>query len=255
MQIHVARGEQQLGVFSPEEVRARLNSGQFLPTDYGWAEGQAQWTPLSQFPGLAAVAAAGAQMASTPGGKPATSGAAVASLVRSFLLVPILLTDSRDNLRTHCPQYQAVWRRAHRRQHGTDGIDPGYPTALIPSPSGCHCPAGVRFSSSQRTEVKAPANAKVIAVGCHDAVDNEGKYQPRLMNCFKPENRRLLGAHSWVNPVGFEYYGAGTKDNDPNPETTVFLVSKALSQKKNRVVVYGDSSGKVVRGMLELPPH
>src|SRR6187401_782980 len=100
MQIHVARGEQQLGVFSPEEVRARLNGGQLLPTDYGWAEGQAQWTPLSQFPGLpAAAVAAGAQMAHASaapaaGGRPATSGAAVASLVCGLfsLLVPIVLS-------------------------------------------------------------------------------------------------------------------------------------------------------------------
>src|SRR5688572_11187792 len=95
MQIHVARGEQQLGVFSPEEVRTRLNSGQLLPTDYGWAEGQAQWTPLSEFPGLPAGAAAGATMAYSAAapassGKPATSGAAIASLICGILGITIL---------------------------------------------------------------------------------------------------------------------------------------------------------------------
>ena len=103
------------------------------------------------------------------------------------------------------------------------------------------------------------SNAKEIAIGCRlYAVDNEGKYPATLDELFPKylENRDLLKCpFDKVNAVGFEYYGAGMKDNDPNPESTVFLVSKALSQKKNRVVVYADSSGKVVKNMLELPPH
>jgi hypothetical protein len=52
-------------------------------------------------------------------------------------------------------------------------------------------------------------------------------------------------------PIGFEYYGG--KDSDP--PTQVLLVSKALSMGKSRVVVYVDTSGRVVRDMPELPAH
>jgi hypothetical protein len=50
--IHVARGQNQLGQFSPQEVADGLQSGQFLPTDLGWVEGMSAWTPLSAFPDL-----------------------------------------------------------------------------------------------------------------------------------------------------------------------------------------------------------
>lgn len=53
MQIHVARAGKELGVFSTEEVRSRLASGEFLPTDHGWAAGQGDWRLLSAFPELA----------------------------------------------------------------------------------------------------------------------------------------------------------------------------------------------------------
>src|SRR5436190_4793332 len=103
MQIHVARGQQQLGVFSPEEVSARLASGELLPSDFGWAEGQADWIPLSSFPGLSVAPspvnrgpspagigapAAAARMAGPipePAGPPPTSAAAVASLICGLL--------------------------------------------------------------------------------------------------------------------------------------------------------------------------
>src|SRR4051812_4141209 len=96
MQIHVARGDQQLGVFSPEEVRAKLASREFQPSDLGWADGQAQWTPLASFPGLSAAAAPpGVPMsyppaAGTPGSPPPNSTAAVTSLVCGILAYTFL---------------------------------------------------------------------------------------------------------------------------------------------------------------------
>src|SRR5205085_1623185 len=42
-----------LGIFSEDDVRAGLGSGQFVPSDLGWREGMANWQPLSQFPELA----------------------------------------------------------------------------------------------------------------------------------------------------------------------------------------------------------
>ena len=49
MQIHVARHQQQLGVFAAEDVIAGLSSGRFLASDLAWREGMAAWTPLGDW--------------------------------------------------------------------------------------------------------------------------------------------------------------------------------------------------------------
>ena len=50
MQIHVARHQQQLGVFAVEEIVAGLSSGRFHASDLAWREGMAAWTPLGDWP-------------------------------------------------------------------------------------------------------------------------------------------------------------------------------------------------------------
>ena len=50
MEIHLARGATQLGIFGAEEVTAGLESGRFFPTDNAWRAGMAAWVPLSQWP-------------------------------------------------------------------------------------------------------------------------------------------------------------------------------------------------------------
>jgi hypothetical protein len=60
MQIHVARQQQQLGVFAPEDIVAGLASGRFLASDLAWREGMAAWTPLgdwAEFRGVGVPAA------------------------------------------------------------------------------------------------------------------------------------------------------------------------------------------------------
>jgi hypothetical protein len=52
--IHINRAGSNLGIFSEEDVRAGLRSGQFAASDLGWREGMANWQPLSQFPDFAA---------------------------------------------------------------------------------------------------------------------------------------------------------------------------------------------------------
>jgi hypothetical protein len=49
MQIHVARQQQQLGVFASEEILAGLTSGRFRASDLAWREGMAAWTPLGDW--------------------------------------------------------------------------------------------------------------------------------------------------------------------------------------------------------------
>jgi hypothetical protein len=49
MQIHVARHQQQLGVFAAEDIVNGLSSGRFLASDLAWREGMAAWTPLGDW--------------------------------------------------------------------------------------------------------------------------------------------------------------------------------------------------------------
>jgi hypothetical protein len=48
MKIHLNRGGQSLGQFSPEEVRAGLAEGKFLGSDLAWKDGMDSWKPLAE---------------------------------------------------------------------------------------------------------------------------------------------------------------------------------------------------------------
>jgi hypothetical protein len=71
MQIHVARQQQQLGVFAAEDIVAGLSSGRFHASDLAWREGMAAWTPLGDWPEFRGV------------GVPASPGAADARPVET----------------------------------------------------------------------------------------------------------------------------------------------------------------------------
>jgi len=58
MTYHVARNNQQLGAFPKEDLLARYNRGEILPTDLVWTEGMPTWQPASQVFG-APIAPAG----------------------------------------------------------------------------------------------------------------------------------------------------------------------------------------------------
>jgi hypothetical protein len=69
MQIHVARQQQQLGVFAAEDIVAGLASGRFLASDLAWREGMPAWTPLgdwAEFRGAGLPAAPGEASAPVP---------------------------------------------------------------------------------------------------------------------------------------------------------------------------------------------
>ncbi len=46
MAYHIARDNQQIGVFEETEVRSKLASGEFRSSDLAWTEGMAEWKPL-----------------------------------------------------------------------------------------------------------------------------------------------------------------------------------------------------------------
>jgi hypothetical protein len=48
MNYHVGRAGQQLGVFSLQDVRSKLASGEFRADDLCWTEGMSDWQPLGR---------------------------------------------------------------------------------------------------------------------------------------------------------------------------------------------------------------
>ena len=48
MKIHLNRGGQSLGQFTPEELRAGFREGKFTGTDLAWRDGMPMWKPLAE---------------------------------------------------------------------------------------------------------------------------------------------------------------------------------------------------------------
>lgn len=67
MNILVAKNGSQLGPFSEADLRVKLASGEFSPTDYGWHEGLTAWSPLSQLLGSAPAPVPAPPSVPTPG--------------------------------------------------------------------------------------------------------------------------------------------------------------------------------------------
>lgn len=278
MQIHVARGGEQLGVFAVDDVRKRLTSGEFRATDLGWSEGRAGWTALSQFPDLLTSAATmlppplpppGASPATgspLPGApQPAnettsTSAAAVTSLIcgiLSFTILPFLAAIPAV-ICGHIAHSRI--KRAAGRLTGnglaTAGLILGYlAIASIPFFAGMAVPIikAVQVKGKQSASL---SQGQKIATACRIyALDNEGAFPKRLEDLI-PDY--LAGPESLVCPivgnsvpVGYEYYGG----RDSDPPSNILLVSKAVGRKNERVVFHVDTSGAVVRNMPALPPH
>jgi len=97
MKIHVNRGGQSLGQFTPEEVRAGYRDGKFAGTDLAWRDGMPMWKPLAEVidelapdTGAAVVPAAAAAPAGIPWERRAEVGffAALLETIRLVLLEP-----------------------------------------------------------------------------------------------------------------------------------------------------------------------
>ena len=64
VKIHLNRGGQSLGQFTPEELRAGFRDGKFAGTDLAWRDGMPMWKPLSEvIDELAPDASAGSESA------------------------------------------------------------------------------------------------------------------------------------------------------------------------------------------------
>ena len=100
------------------------------------------------------------------------------------------------------------------------------------------------------------SNAKQIVTACKIyAADHDGNYPPDLDALQKESilvDDKVLTCPLLKDDtqIGYEYYGAGVKDSDAPDK--VILVSKAVTEKGERVIVYNDSSAKMM-ALPELP--
>jgi hypothetical protein len=105
MQIHVARHQQQLGVFAAEDIAAGLSSGRFHASDLAWREGMAAWTPLGDWPefrgaGLPPPSPSGhAQSAEVPAMPSWERGASVGNFIATIKEVALDPVRTFANLR------------------------------------------------------------------------------------------------------------------------------------------------------------
>jgi hypothetical protein len=103
MPIHVARHQQQLGVFAAEDIVAGLSSGRFLPSDLAWREGMPAWTPLGDWPefrgvGMPASPGETSAPASTPSQVPWEQGKSLGSFfatIKQAIARPASLSTGR----------------------------------------------------------------------------------------------------------------------------------------------------------------
>jgi len=89
MQIHVARGGQQSGPYTEEQVRDMVRSGLLSAADLGWHEGMAEWAPLHTIAGLGVPPPTGtaAAMVTGAGGPPADRMKRLVATVLDALIV------------------------------------------------------------------------------------------------------------------------------------------------------------------------
>ncbi len=79
--IRIARGRDELGNFTEQEVADGLQSGRFLPSDLAWYEGLASWQELSTIGGLPSGGGAASEPTPPPTSFPAYAPGAPSSAV------------------------------------------------------------------------------------------------------------------------------------------------------------------------------
>ena len=266
MQIHIARDGQKLGPFSTEEVTARLAAGELRPTDLAWAEGRAEWCPLSAFPGFSSAPGtppplrapvAPPPLQRIPGGDVmSTSGLAIASLtcgILSCVFLPVLASIPA----IVCGHMSLSEIKRSAGAIGGKGIAMtgtvmGYLTlAILPVIAVIAILAGIAlpvFSQVQLKgkQVKSLSQAKQIAIACHlYADDHDGAFPvtiEELVPEILPDRSVFICPLSGPSePMGYIYYGG--KETDPGEN--VLIVSKGADRRGKRIVVHVDGSGTI----------
>jgi|694.fasta_scaffold90399_4 hypothetical protein len=278
MQIHVGRNNQQLGTFTAPQILDGLASGQFLPTDLAWHEGLGDWQPLSRLEALSATPEVPVISAPPPVPQPIFKAQGPVTPVRVSsassslpgwslgLGIASFLCGLFAGLPAVICGHKALGKikRGESSEGGRGmaiaGLIMGYlsiamTVLVIPVMIAVAVPS---FAVVQQKALEAASmsNAKQIVTACKTyAADHEGNYPPDL-DALRTGSI-LLDERVFVCPllkddtqIGYEYYGSGMKDSDAPDK--VILVGKAVTEKGERVIVYNDSSAKMM-ALPELP--
>lgn len=266
MEIYVARGGQQSGPFPLDEVRRQFAAGELSAEDLGWTEGQTEWVPLRDFPGLnvagnpapplppsgpaqaaAAIPAAAYIPPAPAAARVDQSGLAIASLILGILgvtAVPVL-TSIPAVVCGHMAKSEI--RKSGGRIGGegmaTAGLITGYfgiflfAVVVIAIVAAIALPAFMQ-ARGKAMESRALANGRMIAVACQAyAADNDGNFPPTLQTLvpkYLPDAKILVCAlNSPKDTAGFRYFGG--RDSDPGDK--ILLTSEQTGKNGRSVVV------------------
>lgn len=276
MEIHIARNGKQFGPFSVEEVRRQLATGELFPGDLGWMQGAADWVPLSSMPALVSLEPRQDAVVSPlralnptrpvagvvgPAHAPATSGAAVASLILGVLSISILpfLSNIPGIVCGH------VARSNIRNSGGTltgdgmaiAGLVMSYLglalwglvlLVLLPIMAGIAIPVFGEVKL-RGEETKSLSKAKQIGMACIlYSMDHKDAFPPKLDDLvpdYLPDRTLFTSSLSPGEPMAYQYFGGSSKD----PADKLLLISKFKDRHGKRIMIFVDSSGR-----LGIPP-
>ncbi len=263
MDYNLARNGQQLGVMSEAQVQQGLADGSVLPTDILWCEGMTDWKPVSEVfnanvapPALPFVPVMTRPVAvpmSTS--TPPASGLAITSLVMGIL--SFVTCGATGIIAIICGHIAKARINASGGTIGgagmaLAGLIMGYIGFFLIGFSVLAALALPAFNGIQQRAMltKSISNARQIVLACKIyASDHEGKYPGDLDVLIKEgilSDERVLHdpLSKDASAIGYDYLGAGMKDNDPPDK--ILLQSKSLSMGK-RVIGYNDASVQAVR--------
>jgi len=259
MHFYILRGGEQLGPFSPEEARQRLANGEFQLTDLAWAEGLADWVPLSALPGFAPVRplehpsisvppmppervlpAARQPPSQAPGAMRRAvrpSGLAIASLVCGLFSI-FLLPAIAAIICGH--KARSVAKKSLGTIGGSGmalaGIIMGYAGAaavLLGVITALLLPV-FALAKEKARDAQALNHGKQIGIACRMyAVDHDGAFPPNL---------QVLSPKYLPDPqtaFGFEYF-SGQHEGDSRKNVLIF--GRDMNRQNKRVVVHADGS-------------
>jgi hypothetical protein len=266
MQIHVAHDGKQFGPLSVEEVKARLLSGEFKPTDLAWSEGNVDWQPLSSFPGIMGPASQAVapplpanppQLPTAPPPlAPETSGLAIASVICGVLSITILPCFSAIPavICGHLARSKIDARPDLFRGQGMAlaGLIMGYIGLalifIIPFLAGVTLPVFTEVQLRGK-QTRSLMIAREIFVTCKSyATDHDGAFPDTLdalVPNYVPDRTAFICPLSGPSvPIGYDYFGGRVDD----PPENLLLVSKSVDRRGRRIVVHVDGSGAIEKG-------
>lgn len=222
MLIHIGRSGQQLGTFSPEQIRAALASGQLRPDDIAWHEGLADWAPLGSLVALLApppVAPASPVMAAQP--------------ARSASAAP----------KEQKPAKGSPWKR-RIILWAVLAMIAGITVPLVPE------------ARSRLALALHGKKAQSLAAACTlYASQHEGGFPAQLEDLVKEKYvsgeslRCPFGKDD--SPVGYHYYGNGVKRDTSGRKA--LLITKSADGAGKRLVAYADGTVESVL-LPSVPP-